>query len=792
MPILPATDTDRTALRWLMTPRNWWIPLVIIITASGAGVAWIGHQTYHDAPPIADMAGPDGRVVITAQAIGDGQEVFLKYALMEYGSMFGDGAGRGPDFTAEALHLLAENASAYHAGEWLDRNGAAPSAAERQMIASIVREEIKQNRYDAELHIVRLTAAQVHAVEALRAYQIDRFTIHAKKGSFPPPGFITDRKELAALADFFFWGAWVCGAERPGENFSYTHNWPFDPVAGNTPTGPVMWWSVIGILGFILGLGIVLYFHGQMDGLSDEYYTRDASTPMSTSEVAAFTPSPVQRATYKYFFAAALVFLVQVLSGALTISEFTDYLAIFGIDLSAVIPLVVSRSWHLSLALFWIAACWIGTSIFLLPMIAGKEVRGQSRLINLLFVMILVLVVGTVLGTWAGPMGLMGRSWSLFGHQGWEFVEFGRMFQGLLLAVLVLWAVIMYRGCRPAFRKGKPWALPNWLVYSIVCVTLLLLSGFVAGPRTNFVIADFWRWAVIHMWVEAFFEVFTTIVVGYLLVRMGLVGQRAAVRVVYLAALLFLGSGLLGISHNFYWNAKPVATMALGSVFSTLQVVPLVLLTLEAWRFSRMSRIGSARHRSNGGNALAFAHAEVFLFLIAVNFWNFMGAGVFGLMINLPIVNYYEHGTYLTVNHAHAALFGVYGNLSIAGLLFCGRLLLRTEAWAPRMLRFVFWSMNFGLSLMVVMDLLPAGLLQLGQVMEHGLWYGRSEQFITGGTFAGLTWMRGIGATLFILGGVVPLCYLVLRGIRRIKPAAMPEGSPTDPGKRTGHPAVLR
>ncbi|MBK6831922.1 MAG: cbb3-type cytochrome c oxidase subunit I [Flavobacteriales bacterium] len=276
------------------------------------------------------------------------------------------------------------------------------------------------------------------------------------------------------------------------------------------------------------------------------------------------------------------------------------------------------RSWHLSLALFWIAACWIGTSIFLLPTIAGKEVRGQSRLINLLFVTILVLVVGTVLGTWAGPMGLMGRSWSLFGHQGLGIRGIRPHVQGLLLAVLVLWAVIMYRGCRPAFRR-KPGLCPIGS-FTQSCVTLLLLSGFVAGPRTNFVIADFWRWAVIHMWVEAFFEVFTTIVVGYLLVRMGLVGQRAAVRVVYLAALLFLGSGLLGISHNFYWNAKPVATMALGSVFSTLQVVPLVLLTLEAWRFSRMSRIGSARHRSNGGNALAFAHAEVFLFLIAVNF----------------------------------------------------------------------------------------------------------------------------------------------------------------------------
>src|SRR5690606_4981382 len=177
----------------------------------------------------------------------------------------------------------------------------------------------------------------------------------------------------------------------------------------------------------------------------------------------------------------------------------------------------------------------------------------------------------------------------------------------------------------------------------------------------NFVIADFWRWCVIHMWVEAFFEVFTTIVVGYLMVLMGLVSRESVTYVVYLATLLFLGSGLLGISHNFYWNAKPVVTLAIGSVFSTLQVVPLILLTLVAWQFRNAPQRAGA----------AFAHVDAFRFLLAVNFWNFLGAGMFGFLINLPIVNYYEHGTYLTVNHGHAALMGVYGNLAIAMIVFC-------------------------------------------------------------------------------------------------------------------------
>ncbi|MBV6404283.1 MAG: cbb3-type cytochrome c oxidase subunit I [Flavobacteriales bacterium] len=753
--------SDRPVLRWLMQPRHWWIPLLAIFLISAAGVSWIVHEAYHDAPPIADMVGPDGTVVVRGEVIRDGQEVFLKHALMEYGSMFGDGAGRGPDFSAEALHLTAGFMREHYADALERAQGAPPDPDEQLAIAERVKRELKGSAYDPAAGVVPLTAAQVSAVERLRAFTVDRFTVLARSGSFPPPGFIADPVALRALSDFFFWGGWVCAAQRPGETFSYTHNWPYDPEAGNLPTGPVLWWSVVGVLIFILALGAVLFAYGQFDGLKEESLTAGATGRMDAASVRDFKPGPLQRATFKFFLAAALVFVVQVLSGAITITSFADYLGAVGIDLSGILPLVVSRSWHLSLALFWISACWIGISIFLIPMI-GRETAGLVRWTNVLFWAIVVLVAGTVVGSYAGPLGLLGGQWSMLGHQGWEFVEFGRLFQGLLLAVLVAWAGILYAGCKPAFRKGRPWALPNWLVYSTVCISLLLLSGFVSTPRTNFVIADLWRWAVIHMWVEAFFEVFTTIVVGWLMVRMGLVGQASVTRVVYLATLLFLGSGLLGISHNFYWNAKPVATMALGSVFSTLQVVPLILLTLEAWRFNRM-------RRDRTTPAGAFGQPEVFLFLVAVNFWNFFGAGVLGLIINLPIVNYYEHGTYLTVNHGHAALFGVYGNLSLAALLFCCKLLMEPEAWHGRTVRTAFWSLNIGLLLMVVMDLFPAGLVQLQAVLEHGFWYARSERFIGSPVFEGLTWLRGIGATLFILGGVFPIAWVVLQGTLRLK-----------------------
>jgi nitric oxide reductase subunit B len=345
------------------------------------------------------------------------------------------------------------------------------------------------------------------------------------------------------------------------------------------------------------------------------------------------------------------------------------------------------------------------------------------------------------------------------------------LWQVLLFAIFVLWAVTLYRALKPAISLKQPWALPNWLVYATFSILILLISGFIATPKTNFVIADFWRWCVIHMWAEAFFEVFTTVLVGYFMVLMGLVSKESAIRVIYLATLLFLGSGLLGISHNFYWNAKPVATMALGSIFSTLQVIPLILLTLEAWRFQKLPKLATEIIISKNGNHWKdmFGLSDVFLFFVGVNFWNFFGAGVMGFIINLPLANYYEHGTYLTVNHGHAALMGVYGNLSIAAILFCMKLLTNNKTWRPALVRLSFWSINLGLMLMVLLDLFPAGILQFEAVVDRGLWFARSDEFIEQKNFQTLTWLRIIGGSIFTLGGVLPLVYIVIKASLNLK-----------------------
>jgi len=312
--------------------------------------------------------------------------------------------------------------------------------------------------------------------------------------------------------------------------------------------------------------------------------------PALNEMVDDFRPTPTQRAMHKYFAVAALLFLVQVLAGLLMLSDFIGALGYSASSLAQWAPVTVARAWHSQISILWIAMCWLASTIWVLPMISRPEPENQLRWVNALFWMLLLVVaLGAALGI---PLGinraLSEGAMRWFGLQGWEYMQIGRVYQYVLFGAFVVWLIIVVRGLWPVLRQRQSWSLPNWMVYSIAGIILMFTASFVADPDTNFVIGDFRRWVTIHMWVEAFFDLFTTIIVAYFLYLMGFVSHLAATRVVYLGAVLFLGSGLIGISHNFYWNAKSIETVALGGVFSTLQVVPLILLTLEAWRFRNM------------------------------------------------------------------------------------------------------------------------------------------------------------------------------------------------------------
>lgn len=770
--------------KWMLAKPNWLTQFAIVTAVSVTGLVALGMWTYGSAPPrVPFVSASTGKEVIPLADIVRGQEIFHIRGLMSWGSFWGDGAERGPDFTAEALHhTVVSMRSFYESAASKDR----PLAqADRDAIAMRVQREIKDNGYDEAAGVIRINDAQIRAYEELQTHYTRVFTDPTYPAKFRLANYITDPNDLRAITAYFFWGGWVSGAKRPGETYSYTHNWPYDPEAGNVPTMPAVLWSFLSILVLFVGTMLVLYVYGQMRDLPGSPFNGAHGGTLTTSELERGYEfvRPTQSATYKFFAFAVILFLILVLAGILSAEDFIGggpgeaIVKVFGLAL----PFTVVRAWHTILQIYWFFMCWVGYTIFFLPRLSHVP-KGQRFLINLLFAVCVIVGAGALFGIYFGHMGYLSDTAAYWlGSQGWEFVELGRFWHILMLSAFVLWIAIIFRGVRPWITKQNMWSVPAWLFYGSGIMVLFLFFGLGATPTGNFAITDYWRWMTVHMWVEVTFEVFTTCIVAYLLVQMGLMNRAMAERVIFLAVMMFLVTALVGISHNFYWIAKPTGIIALGSVFSTMQVLPLLLMTLDAWRM-RNEKLRAAEHREAGKQQ--FVMEGVWLFILACNFWNIVGAGVFGSLINLPIVNYFEHGTYVTGNHAHAAMFGVKGNIALAGVLFCCQHLFPRAAWNEKLIKTSFWSFQIGLVLMMTLDLFPVVLYQMAAVVQHGFWFARTNEFVTGPVFVTLTYLRVIGGMVFLFGGLLPLLWFILsRGPRLVRELDIEEGEWTVYGK---------
>ncbi len=749
------SNSSRNLAQILADKNTWWVHFLIVAAICGAGLIYLGTQTYSGAPPLEDFKSSTGETVISRQQIKHGQEVFHLRGLMGYGSFWGDGAERGPDFTADALHRTAVSMQSFYESE----NGAV-TQYDQDAIEARVQRELHTNTWDEKAGHILLNDAQIQAFRELNDHYTAVFTDLEYPEAFDPAGFISDPDELRDLTTFFFWGGWVSAVNRPGQEYSYTHNWPYDLDAGNTPTTQTYIWSVISIFGLFLGILLVLYIYGQFKEQGDPFEVNGMS--LTTNDLEERCVRVTQRTTYKFFAFSIILFGCQVLAGMLAA---TDFVRPLGISLGSIIPFSVLRGYHTMFQIYWFFMAWVGYTMFFLPRIS-RVPKGQLFLINVLFYLCIVTGAGALVGIYAGQTGIWtGEMAYWFGSQGWEFMELGRFFQYTLLSSFVLWIFIIYRSVRPWLTTKNIWSVPSWLLYGSGIMVAFFFCGLMISPEQNFAVSDYWRWMVVHMWVEVTFEVFTTVIVGYLLVQMGLVSRKMCERVIFLAVMMFFVTATLGISHNFYWIAKPTGIIAVGGVFSTLQVLPLLLLTLDAWRMK--SEAARAKTNVVEGRQV-FVMEGVWLFILAVNFWNIFGAGLFGSLINLPIINYYEHATYLTGNHAHAAMFGVKGNIALAGMLFCCQHLFRKEAWNPKLVRIAFWSLNGGLAGMMLLDLFPVGMYQLIIVLQEGLWFARSQEILSGSVWKILTYARSVGGSIFIVGGVLPLIWFFLSRMRQL------------------------
>ena len=705
---------------------------VAAVALAGLGVLiWIALNTYTGdvgTPIPTRVVDVNGQTVFTGADIMAGQQVFQKHGLMENGTIWGHGAYLGPDFSAAYLHQLA-----------LDTKDPTTLA---------------DNRYDGKTGTLRFTASEA----ASYRHQIGQWKTYFA-GSMASRGLsantITDPEELRELVAFFAWTAWGSAARMPGQSYSYTQNFPYEPLLGNGPSAGAVLWSALSLITLLAGTGAVLLAFGRFDLLGWRARGLQVHPQLLPGPTTAS-----QRATLKFFVAVALLFLVQVLVGGGVAHYRAQPGSFYGFDLAAYLPINLLRTWHLQLAIFWIVTAYVGGGLFLADALGSCEPRGQVRGINILWVALLLVVAGSMIGELVGMRQLAGKLWFWFGNQGWEYLDLGRAWQILLVLGLGFWVVLLIRAVGPARHDPEQREIATLFLISAATIPLFYLPAFFFGSETRFTIVDTWRFWIVHLWVEAFLELFVTVMVATLFYKLGLVTRQTAARVIYLDALLFLGSGIIGTGHHWYFTGQTMVSMALSSVFSAMEVVPLILLTLDATHFMRLTR----GHRDVGGKPVGFPHKWTFYFLIAVGAWNFIGAGVFGFLINLPVVSYYEIGTKLTANHAHAAFMGVFGMLAVALLVFVLRQVSSEAHWdrMQRYLRMSFWGLNLGLAGMVVLNLFPGGVLQLLDATKHGYWHARSAEFSNQPLMVVLEWVRLPADLVFIFLGVVPLLIVTL------------------------------
>lgn len=728
-------DANTTTLlkRQRLTLPVWLVSICIIaftvLLISGA-VIW------KNAPPIPEVIRSErSQIVLTQPEIQAGQATYLSRGGQHIGSVWGHGSYLAPDWTADILHRWGlATAGVLYDGQpdFSQANLEALPAKERASLQAEVSQEFKTNRYDPETHELILTNAQTQGLtKVFEDYH--ELLAHGSVVHSIPDGWFEDDRQIHNVTAFFAWTAWAASANRPNAPFSYTANWPHDDLIGNQAPGQFIIWSIVSVMVLIVGTGVFLFIY-----LTQEEADEVQPVP---ARPAVRIPTPSQKVSSLFFGVAMTLFLVQIGMGMVTAHYAVEGDSFYGIPLQQFLPYAASRTWHLQLAVFWIATCWLAAGLYFAPRF-GREPKGQAVGSSILLVALTVVVVGALVGSWASVQGILGVKYSFWwGHQGYEYIELGRVWQLLLIGGMVFWLWLMYRAFKPALQKEKnPTGLSHFFLYSAITIPLFYSVGLMYTNHTPLSIAEYWRWWVVHLWVEGFFEVFATVVIAYLCSELGFLKKSSALRATYLTTILYLGSGVIGTLHHLYFSGTPSFVAAMGAVFSALEVVPLTLIGFEVLKSLKLSQEAEGFYR------------WPLRFFIATCFWNLIGAGVFGFLINPPIVLYYSQGLNTTPIHAHAALFGVYGCLALALMLFALREFVPEDVWNEKWLRFSFWAINGGLAMMLVFGLIPNGFYQLAESINHGTWFARSAEVISSPWMRWTVWLRIPGDVVFAIG----------------------------------------
>ena len=735
----------------LFTIKRLWLILTLSMLTMFGVLLYFGNQIYHDKPPIPEIVeSSQGEELFSKNSIERGQNIWQSLGGMQRGSIWGHGSYLAPDWSADWLHREVSFLLNHYAVEKHGRGFESLNDVEKDVLIAEHKMEIRSNTYSHETKILTLSEERVRAIKQTQAHYKSIFqrggnaeSKRLRENYAFAESLHLSNADIHDLSAFFFWTSWAASTNRPGDVITYTSNWPHEPLIENEPSSSLFLWTIISIAFLLSGIGLIVWFYAkQYDEWRDDIVPEGGVS--QTDLFSKIEPTPSMKATAKYFWVVTLLFGLQVVLGVITAHYTVEGQHFFGIPLAEVLPYTLTRTWHTQLAIFWIATAWLASGLYFAPLISGYEPKFQRFGVNFLFLCLLIIVVGSFAGQWLGVKqffdNLALNFW--FGHQGYEYVDLGRFWQIFLSVGLTLWLLLVVRALWPAIKTENNKSLIWLLLISSAAIGLLYFAGLMWGQNTHISVMEYWRWWVVHLWVEGVFEVFATTIVSYIFVKMGLLRSSTAVVAVLFATIIFLSGGVLGTFHHLYFSGTPIGVVALGAVFSALEVVPLAVVGFEAYNHVKVEKQASWY-----GN-----YHWPFLFLGAVLFWNLFGAGVLGFLINPPLALYYMQGLNTTATHGHAALFGVYGMLGIGLMLMCLKGLTSHSLWDGRWLRYSFWSLNIGLLLMLVLSLLPIGLLQTYQSYSNSYYAARSAEFMHSDLIEWLVWGRVPGDVLFGFG----------------------------------------